>query len=116
MSYRRGGNQRRRPRGYPGWYDKSLAAFADQDEETIEIPKEKVGLVIGRKGSRLQEIREQTGVQISIKDNRAHLRGTAEQRQKAKKIIEEILNPVSITIKALLGTHQRPHQNVLTGI
>ena len=100
--YRRGGNERRRPRGDPGCYNKS----AGQDEERIEIPKEKVGLVIGRKGIRLQEIREKTDVQISIKDNRVHLRGTAEQRQKAKKIIEEILNPVSMTIKVLVGTRQ----------
>ena len=96
MSYRRGGNERRRPRVDPDWYYKSLATFADQDEERIEIPKEKVGLVIGSKGRRLKEIREQIGVQISIKDiYRAHLRGTAEQRQKAKNIIEEVLNPVS---------------------
>lgn len=64
-------------------------------EEVIPIPKDKVGLVIGRRGSRLQEIRDQTGVQISIKDNRAHLRGTPEQCQNARKMIEEVLNTVS---------------------
>ena len=58
----------------------------------IPIPKDKVGLVIGRKGSRIQEIREQTGVQISIKkENQALLRGTAEQCQNAEKIIKEIV-------------------------
>lgn len=58
----------------------------------IPIPKDKVGLVIGRRGSRIKEIREQTGVQISIdKENQAHLRGTAEQCQNAEKIIKEIL-------------------------
>ena len=61
----------------------------------MEIPRDKVGLVIGRKGWRLQEIRDKTGVQVDIKDNKAHLRGPAEQRQEAKKIIEEVLNPVS---------------------
>ena len=60
-------------------------------EEMIPIPRDKVGLVIGRKGSRLQEIRDQTGVQIFIKDNHAHLRGTAEQCQNAEKVIKEIL-------------------------
>ena len=59
--------------------------------KVIPIPKDKVGLVIGRKGSRLQEIRDQTGVQVSIKDNHAHLRGTVEQCQNAEKMIEEIL-------------------------
>ncbi|XP_022803029.1 uncharacterized protein LOC111340448 isoform X1 [Stylophora pistillata] len=57
----------------------------------VPIPKDKVGLVIGRKGSRLQEIRDQTGVYISIKDNQAHLRGTEEQCQDAKTMIEETL-------------------------
>ena len=59
--------------------------------KVIPIPKDKVGLVIGRKGSRLQEIRDKTGVQVSIKDNHAHLRGTAEQCQNAEKMIEDIL-------------------------
>ena len=58
----------------------------------IPIPQDKVGHVIGRRGSRIQEISEQTGVQISIKkDNQAHLRGTAEQCQNAEKIIKEIV-------------------------
>ena len=60
-------------------------------EEMIPIPKDKVGLVVGRKGWRLQEIRDQTGVQVSIKDNHAQLKGTAEQCQNAEKMIEEIL-------------------------
>ena len=57
----------------------------------VPIPKDKVGLVIGRKGSRLQEIRDQTGVYITIKDNQAHLRGTEEQCQDAETMIEETL-------------------------
>ena len=90
-------NQRRRSRDDPiaSWYDKSVAALSKDQEEVVEIPREKVGLVIGRKGRRLKEIQEQTGVQVFIKDNQAHLRGTSAQRQKARKIIEDILNPVS---------------------
>ena len=58
----------------------------------IPVPKDKVGHVIGRRGSRIQEFREQTGVQISInKENQALLRGTAEQCQNAEKIIKEIV-------------------------
>ena len=57
---------------------------ADQEEEIVEIPKEKVGLVIGRKGRTKEEVRRQTGVQIFIKDDGAHLRGTAEQIHEAK--------------------------------
>ena len=57
----------------------------------IPIPKDKVGLVIGRRGSRIQEISGQTGVQISInKENQAHLRAV-EQCQNAEKLIKEIV-------------------------
>lgn len=62
------------------------------EEVRIPIAKDKVGLVIGRKGRTLQEIKDQTGVQIFIKDNHAHLRGTTEQCNNARKLIEEILN------------------------
>lgn len=91
------GNRRRRSRKDPSWYDKSVAALSADQEEVMEIPIEKVGLVIGTRGWRLQEIRDQTGIQITIKaGNQAHLRGTAEQLQEAKKIIEEVVNPVCI--------------------
>ena len=59
--------------------DSSMSALADQEEQ-VEIPSEKLGLVIGRQGRRLKEC----GFQIFIKDNLAHLRGTAEQVQRAK--------------------------------
>ena len=71
-----------------------MSTLADQEEQ-IEIPPEKVGLVIGRQGRRLKEIRDECGVQIFIKDNRVHLRGTADRIQRAKNMIEEILNTVS---------------------
>jgi len=62
------------------------------EEVRIPIAKDKVGLVIGRKGRTLQDIKNRTGVQISIKDNHAHLRGTTEQCNNARELIEEILN------------------------
>ena len=96
MSSFPGRNQKRRARGDQNWYDKSMATLtADQEEEIVEIPKEKVGLVIGRKGRTKEEIKRQTGVQIFIKEDGAHLRGTAEQIHEAKTMIGEILNPVS---------------------
>ena len=60
-------------------------------EVRISIPKDKVGLIIGRQGGTVQEIKERTGVQISIKKNHAHLRGTSEQCNNAIEIIEEVL-------------------------
>ena len=62
------------------------------EEVRIPIAKDKVGLVIGRKGRTLQDIKYRTGVQISIQDNHAHLRGTTEQCNNARQLIEEILN------------------------
>ena len=62
------------------------------EEVRIPIPKDKVGLVIGRKGRTLREIKDRTGVQISIKDDNAHLRGTTEQCNNARQLIEEILS------------------------
>ena len=50
--------RQRRPRGQSSWYDSSMSALADQAER-MEIPPEKVGLVIGRQGRRLKEIREE---------------------------------------------------------
>ena len=95
-----------------------MSALADQ-EERIEIPPEKVGLVIGRQGRRLKEIREECGVQIFIKDNLAHLRGTAEQVQRAKNMIEEVLNTVStmkikIRISYISCTRESVSQFIVT--
>lgn len=64
-----------------------------QPDVVMDIPVDKVGLIIGRKGQRIQEIRDKSGAQIRVKDDKVHLRGTPEQCEKAKKIIEEILLP-----------------------
>ena len=71
------------------------------EEVRIPIPKDKVGLVIGRKGGTVQEIRDRTGVQISIKNNHAHLRGTTEQCNNARELIEEILKVKEFITRSL---------------
>ena len=92
------GNRRLRKRGDPSWYDRSMAdnVSATQPDEAMGIPEDKVGLIIGKKGSRLQEIKEQSRAHVVVIDNKVHLRGTPEQCEKAKKIIGEILNSVSV--------------------
>ena len=92
------GNRRPRNKDDPSWYERSLAdnVSARQPDAAMDIPKDKVGLIIGRKGWRLQEIKQLSGAHVVVIDNKVQLRGTPEQREKAKKIIEEILNPVSI--------------------
>ena len=71
------------------------------EEVRIPIPKDKVGLVIGRKGGTMQEISDRTGVQISIKNNHAHLRGTTEQCNNAREFIEEILKVKEFIARSL---------------
>ena len=69
---------------------------ARQTYVAMDIPKDKVGLIIGRKGWRLQEIKERSGAHVEIVDDKVHLLGTPEQCERAKNHIEEILNPVSV--------------------
>ena len=60
--------------------------------EVIPISKDKVGLIIGKKGWRITEIKEKSGVkELNIRDDQVHLRGTEEQCSNAKKIIDMIL-------------------------
>ncbi|CAH3113247.1 unnamed protein product [Pocillopora meandrina] len=79
----------------------------------IPIPKDKVGLVIGRRGSRIQEISGQTGVQISInKENQAHLRGTVEQCQNAEKLIKEIVTEAECAQNNEKGGFKKLHVDI----
>ena len=94
MANTQGGNRRFRNKGDPSWYDRSMAD--NVSAVAMDIPKDKVGLIIGRKGWRRQEIEERSGAHVEVKDDKVHLRGTPEQCERAKKHIEEILNPVSI--------------------
>ena len=92
------GNRRFRNRHDRSWYDRSLAdnVSARQTDVAMDIPKDKIGLIIGKKGWRLQEIKKLSGAHVVIIHDKVHLIGTPEQCEKAKKIIEEILDPVSI--------------------
>lgn len=86
------GNTRRRRRdhGEPNWYD--MAVNADYQEEVMQIPKDKAGLIIGRKGWRKEEIMKKSGVkELIIREDQVHLRGTEEQCSTAKTIIDRIL-------------------------
>lgn len=87
------GNSRRRRRrdhGEPNWYDR--AVNADYQEEVMQIPKDKAGLIIGRNGRRKEEIMKKSGVkELIIREDQVHLRGTEEQCSSAKTIIDRIL-------------------------
>ena len=97
MANASGGNRRSRNRDDPKWDVGSLAdnVSARQRDVVMDIPKDKVGLIIGKKRRRLQNIKKQSGAYVDIKDYKVHLRGTPEQCERARKIIEDILDPVS---------------------
>ena len=79
-------------------YNRSMAdkVSVRQPEVVMDIPKNMVGRIIGKKGWRLQDIKDQSGAHVGVIDDKVHLRGTPEQCERAKKIIEDILNTVSI--------------------
>ena len=82
--------RRRRNDDEPSWYDK--AVNTEYQEEVMTIPKGKAGLIIGKKGWRIKDIKEQSGVkELNIRDDQVHIRGTEEQCSNAKKIIDVIL-------------------------
>ena len=81
-----------RRQGEPSLSLSEKAAHNDQ-EEVIQIPENKVGIVIGKKGWRRNDIKERSGVQaLVIKDCQARITGTEEQRTKAKTLIYRILS------------------------
>ena len=81
-----------RRQGEPSLNVSEKAAHNDL-EEVIQIPKNKVGNVIGRKGKRKRDIVERSGVQaLVIKDDQVRITGTEEQRTKAKTIIYDIIH------------------------
>ena len=82
--------RRRRNDGEPSGYDKVVNT--EYQEEVMPIPKGKAGLIIGKKGWRIKDIKEQSGVkELNIRDDQVHIRGTEEQCLNAKKIINRIL-------------------------
>ena len=77
-----------RRQGGPSLSEK--AAYNDQ--EVIQIPEDKVGHVIGRKGKRKRDVMERSGVQaLDIKGDQVRIKGTEEQRTKAITIIHDII-------------------------
>lgn len=86
-------SRRRRHDGELSWYDK--AVDTDYQEEVMPIPEGMTGLIKGKKGWRIKDIKEQTGVkELNIRDDQVHIRGTEEQCSNAKKIINMILKVI----------------------
>jgi len=107
--------RRRRNQGELSWYDR--AVNTDYQEEVMQIPKDKIGLIIGTRGRRKEEIMKESGVkELIIREDQVHLRGTEEQCSNAKKIIDRILkvqldpaNSNSVTSKFLDISNTKPY-------
>ena len=62
------------------------------EDEKVTVPTDLIGRVIGKKGQTLHEMERKTGAKIIVKNNNVHVRGTPEQRQKARSEIKAIVD------------------------
>lgn len=68
------------------------------EETVINVESRDVGKIIGRGGSRIRELREESGASIEVPRDRGPtvavtLKGSIEAVKKAKQLIEDIINP-----------------------
>lgn len=89
--------QRGKSEGGQSWRGKDSSS--DGDYITFSIPDRAVGKVIGRGGSRIRELQEQSGARIKIGKESNHsgekeieLQGSDGACQTARRLIEEIVN------------------------
>ena len=70
--------------------------------ETIELPKDKIGEVIGPKGKNIRKIEEDTGVSVEIDDDGVLTLGSTGDgnMEEAKIIIDNIINPPEVEVGA----------------
>ena len=68
--------------------------------ETIELPKDKIGEVIGPKGKNIRKIEEDTGVTVEIDDDGVLTLGSTGDgnMEEAKIIIDNIINPPEVEV------------------
>jgi len=68
---------------------------------TMEVPGNQVGRIIGKGGSRIRELQDQSGCRINIDKNSrgdqttVELTGDPDAQQRAKQMIEEVCNESS---------------------
>jgi ATP-dependent RNA helicase DDX43 len=78
------------------WEDVEEMEEDDDNPAELIVQKEMVGRIIGRAGSRIKEIRENSGARIEIQDegseSRVRFTGTPEEIKVAKQIIKDIVS------------------------
>ncbi|TRY50466.1 KH1 domain containing protein [Cryptosporidium tyzzeri] len=96
----------------------TLESSSNETKEIIEIPSGKMGLIIGTKGSVLNEIRSKANCEsINVPKNSSHvvLRGTEEQCTIARNLISEILsNSLSNSNTMTCSEQSGPHSNKIS--
>ncbi|KAL3126981.1 KH domain-containing protein [Cryptosporidium hominis] len=96
----------------------TLESSSNETKEIIEIPSGKMGLIIGTKGSVLNEIRSKANCEsINVPKNSSHvvLQGTEEQCTIARNLISEILsNSLSNSNTTTCSEQSGPHSNKIS--
>ncbi|KAK9171448.1 KH domain protein [Cryptosporidium meleagridis] len=96
----------------------TLESSSNETKEIIEIPSGKMGLIIGAKGSILNEIRNKANCEsINVPKNSSHvvLQGTEEQCTIARNLISEILsNSLSNSNTTTCSEQSGPHSNKIS--
>ena len=62
------------------------------EDEKVLVPTDLIGRVIGKKGHKLREMERRTGAKIIVANDNVYVRGTPEQRQKARSKIQAIVD------------------------
>ncbi|XP_048582142.1 uncharacterized protein LOC125561789 isoform X2 [Nematostella vectensis] len=79
-----------------------------QQPEVIPLGA-KTSRVIGEGGRSINSIRSQSGARIQIKEDKAYIRGTQEQKSKAKDLINKLLTSVSSGTCVFIPEHLARH-------
>ncbi len=68
--------------------------------ETVELPKDKIGEVIGPKGKNIRKIEEETGVSVEIDDDGILTLGSTEEEglEAAKEMVMLIIDPPAVEV------------------
>lgn len=92
-----GGDAATAPQSAPGVASQTSGAAGDEGQHEVAIPSDMVGCIIGKSGSRIQEIRHDSGARISIAQHSSDetgtrlftIRGTDESVQRALALLYE---------------------------
>ncbi|KAL9661137.1 hypothetical protein QQ045_025959 [Rhodiola kirilowii] len=94
------------------------------EQFAMQIPNNKVGLVIGKGGETIKSMQAQTGARIQIiplhlppgdpaTERRLQIDGTSEQIEQAKQLVFEVISEVCLVVNSHFG-YQSTHKQICT--